>query len=64
MCLQLWHKPRDRIPRPRAICAIRLHEGEMSIAPLPTPLQHLGGRRFSFYPPIRNLEPNECCTGG
>lgn len=31
----------------------------MSIAPLPTPLQHLGGRRFSFYPPILNLEPNE-----
>jgi hypothetical protein len=31
----------------------------MSIAPLPTPLQHLGGRRFSFCPPIRNLEPNE-----
>jgi hypothetical protein len=31
----------------------------MSIAPLPTPLQHLGGRRFSFYPPIRNLHPNE-----
>src|ERR1700692_3791163 len=31
----------------------------MSIAPLPTPLQDLGGRRFSFYPPIRNLEPNE-----
>lgn len=31
----------------------------MSIAPLPTPLQHLGGRRFSFYPPIRNLEHNE-----
>jgi hypothetical protein len=32
----------------------------MSIAPLPTHLQHLGGRRFSFYPPIRNLaEPNE-----
>jgi hypothetical protein len=31
----------------------------MSIAPLPTPLQHLGGRRFSFYPAIRNLEPNE-----
>jgi hypothetical protein len=23
------------------------------------PLQHLGGRRFSFYPPFRNLEPNE-----
>lgn len=31
----------------------------MSIAPLPTPLQHLGGRRFSFYPPIRNLAHNE-----
>jgi hypothetical protein len=34
-------------------------EFRMSIAPLPTPLQHLGGRRFSFYPPIRNLQPNE-----
>jgi hypothetical protein len=34
-------------------------EVRMSIAPLPTPLQHLGGRRFSFYPPIRNLQPNE-----
>ena len=31
----------------------------MSIAPLPTPLEHLGGRRFAFYPPIRNIEPNE-----
>lgn len=31
----------------------------MSISPLPTPLQHLGGRRFSFDPPIRNLQPNE-----
>lgn len=31
----------------------------MSIAPLPTPLQHLGGRRFAFYPPIRNIQPNE-----
>lgn len=31
----------------------------MSIAPLPTPLQHLGGRRFAFYPPIRNIEHNE-----
>lgn len=31
----------------------------MSIAPLPTPLQNLGGRRFSFYPPIRNIEPND-----
>lgn len=31
----------------------------MSIASLPTPLQQLGGRRFSFYPPIRNIQPNE-----
>jgi hypothetical protein len=31
----------------------------MSIAPMPTPLQHLGGRRFAFYPPIRNVEHNE-----
>jgi len=31
----------------------------MSIAPLPTPLQELGGRRFSFYPAIRNIGPNE-----
>jgi hypothetical protein len=31
----------------------------MSIAPLPTPLQQLGGRRFSFYPRIRNIEHNE-----
>ena len=37
----------------------RYHYGEMSIAPLPTPLHDLGGRRFSFYPPIRNLGPNE-----
>jgi hypothetical protein len=28
----------------------------MSIASLPSPLQDLGGRRFSFYPPIRNIE--------
>lgn len=31
----------------------------MSIAPLPTPLQQLGGRRFAFYPPIRNIRHNE-----
>ncbi len=31
----------------------------MSIAPLPTPLEHLGGRRFVFYPAIRNIEHNE-----
>jgi len=31
----------------------------MSISPLPTPLQQLGARRFSFYPPILNVEHNE-----
>jgi len=31
----------------------------MSIAPLPLALQHLGGRRFAFYPAIRNIGPNE-----
>lgn len=31
----------------------------MSIAPLPSALQHLGGRRFAFYPEIRNIGPNE-----
>ncbi|MGD1071214.1 MAG: hypothetical protein ABSB15_13820 [Bryobacteraceae bacterium] len=31
----------------------------MSISPLPTPLQQLGGRRFSFYPPILNVPHNE-----
>jgi len=31
----------------------------MHISPLPVPLQQLGGRRFSFYPPIRNLDHNE-----
>jgi hypothetical protein len=42
-----------------ASSGLRYHESEMSISPLPTPLQHLGGRRFSFYPPIRNIQPNE-----
>jgi hypothetical protein len=31
----------------------------MPNSPLPTPLQELGARRFSFYPPIRNLDHNE-----
>jgi hypothetical protein len=31
----------------------------MSIASLPSPLQNLGGRRFSFYPPIRHIEHNQ-----
>lgn len=31
----------------------------MAISPLPAPLQQLGGRRFTFYPPIRNVDHNE-----
>ena len=31
----------------------------MRNSPLPNPLLELGARRFSFYPPIRNLEHNE-----
>jgi len=42
------------MPRP-----LRYHEVGMHISPLPAPLPQLGGRPFSFYPPIRNLEHNE-----
>jgi len=31
----------------------------MALSPLPAPLQQLGGRRFSFYPPVRNIDHNE-----
>ena len=31
----------------------------MPLSPLPAPLQQLGGRRFSFYPPVRNIDHNE-----
>jgi hypothetical protein len=31
----------------------------MSIAPLPATLEYLSGRRFAFYPPIRNIGRNE-----
>ncbi|MGI8989070.1 MAG: hypothetical protein ACR2I2_05735 [Bryobacteraceae bacterium] len=31
----------------------------MSIPPIPPPLEHLGTRHFSFYPPILNIEHNE-----
>jgi hypothetical protein len=31
----------------------------MSIPPIPPPLEHLGKRKFSFYPPILNIERNE-----
>jgi hypothetical protein len=30
----------------------------VSVPPIPTPLQHLGQRPFSFYPPIVNVEHN------
>lgn len=31
----------------------------MSLSPFPAPLETITGRRFSFYPPIQNLESNE-----
>jgi hypothetical protein len=31
----------------------------MPVAPIPAPLDHLGARPFSFYPPILNIEHNE-----
>ena len=31
----------------------------MSISPFPAPLQPIAGRRFSFYPPIQNVDRNE-----
>src|SRR5947209_5553758 len=31
----------------------------MSIPPLPPPLEQIGGRHFSFYPPILNVEHND-----
>lgn len=31
----------------------------MAIPPIPPPLEHLGNRKFSFYPPILNIERNE-----
>jgi len=31
----------------------------MSISPFPAPLQPIAGRRFSFYPPVHNVECNE-----
>jgi hypothetical protein len=31
----------------------------MPIPPIPPPLEHLGNRKFSFYPPILNIERNE-----
>jgi hypothetical protein len=31
----------------------------MSVLPIPPPLEHLGHRPFSFYPPIVNIEHNE-----
>jgi len=31
----------------------------MAIPPIPPPLEHLGNRKFSFYPPIVNIEHNQ-----
>ncbi len=31
----------------------------MSAPLMPSPLDHIGGHHFSFFPPIRNAEPNE-----
>jgi hypothetical protein len=35
----------------------------MSAPLVPSPLDFVGRRRFSFYPPIRNAEPNEWLLG-
>jgi hypothetical protein len=35
----------------------------MSAPLVPSPLDYVGRRRFSFYPPIRNAEPNDWLLG-
>lgn len=35
----------------------------MSAPLVPSPLDYIGRRRFAFYPPIRNAEPNEWLLG-
>ncbi len=35
----------------------------MSAPLVPSPLDYVGRRKFSFYPPIRNAEPNEWLLG-
>jgi hypothetical protein len=35
----------------------------MSAPLVPSPLDYVGRRRFSFYPPIRNTEPNDWLLG-
>ena len=35
----------------------------MSAPLVPSPLDYIGPRRFAFYPPIRNAEPNEWLLG-
>lgn len=35
----------------------------MSAPLVPSPLDYVGRRRFSFYPPIKNAEPNEWMLG-
>jgi hypothetical protein len=50
---------RRRANRTSDAAPLGYHESGMAISPLPTPLQQLGGRRFSFYPPILNVRHNE-----
>ena len=40
-----------------------LHLNQMSAPLVPSPLDYIGLRRFLFYPPIRNAEPNEWLLG-
>ena len=35
----------------------------MSAPLVPSPLDYIGRRRFAFYPPIKNFEPNEWMLG-
>jgi hypothetical protein len=35
----------------------------MSAPLVPSPLDYVGRRRFSFYPPVRNVQPNEWLLG-
>jgi hypothetical protein len=44
-------------PEPRA--APKYNKKAVSVLPIPAPLQQLGQRPFSFYPPIVNIEHNE-----
>jgi len=51
-------------PRPAPICGSAIMRARCRLAPLPTPLQHLGGRRFFVLSPIRNLSPRVAVQAG